>query len=200
MCGYGEGKKIIQKFVSKNIIYEGFDYCNALIDKIRKKNPHINIYKQDVTSFIPDKTYDVIILIGGLHHVPDYAEAVCKNLSKGLKKGGLFINFEPTNNNFAIKIIRDLIYKKNQLFDDKTERAFSLNELNGFYAAAGLHIEKQYYPGLIAYVLWYNPDAFPALNIGNEEIVNRIFNIEKKAYSNKIGRILSFCTFTILRK
>lgn len=198
MCGYGEGKKIVEKYINKNIVYEGFDYSDILIKKVKANIPDINIYKQDVTTFVPDKQYDIIILIGGLHHVPDYAGIICENLAKGLKKDGFFINFEPTSNNFIVKIVRNMIYRNNSLFDDMTERAFTLKELNRLYAA-GLQIEKQFYPGLLAYVLWYNPDAFPKLNLGNEKMVKLIFGLEKRLYLNVIGRLFSFSTFTILK-
>lgn len=200
MCGYGEGRKIISKFVTKNIDYEGFDYSDSLIQKVKDENPQINIYKQDVTTFSTDKKYDIIILLGGLHHVPDYAAKVCKNMSNALKPGGFFINFEPTNNNFVVAMVRNIIYKKNHLFDELTEHDFSLKELNDFYEKAGLRLYRQYYPGLLAYVLYYNPDAFPGLNIGGSQMVNRLFKLERRLYNNWFGRIFSFCTFSILQK
>ena len=144
--------------------------------------------------------YDIIILIGGLHHVPDYAETVCSNLSKSLKKGGYFINFEPTNNNIFVRCIRNLIYKKNHIFDECTERAFSLSRYNSMFINSGLTIYRQFFPGLLGYVLYYNPDAFPFLNKGTTITVDRIFDKECKYYASRFGRWMSFCTFSIFRK
>lgn len=200
MCGYGEGRKIVLENISPRIEYEGFDFNDLLIRKVKMKMPGINIYKQDITTFTTDKQYDLIILLGGLHHVPDYAGQICKNLSGALKTGGIFINFEPTNNNFMVSMIRSMIYNKNHLFDEQTERGFSLKELQKIYTDAGLRIYRQYFPGLLGYVLYYNPDAFSRLNIGRKRMVRMVFHAEKYLYGSFLGRLFSFCTFSILKK
>ncbi len=200
MCGYGEGKSFVERYISDNIDYEGFDFNETLIRKVKENFPDINIYKEDVTKFDTDKKYDIVILIGGLHHVPDYAEYVIKKIGKILKTGGVFINFEPTHNNIFIALARLFVYKLNAFFDDATEHDFSLGQLNNMYRAAGLRIYRQYYPGLLGYILWYNPDAFPLLNIGTESLVKRVFNFEKKLISGKYGRFVSFTTFSVLVK
>ena len=74
-----------------------------------------------------------------------------------LNKDGIFINVEPTYNNKIFKYLLAYIYKKNKNFDEKTERRFSLNELNDIYLSNGLKIKRQMYPGLLAYLLWNNP-------------------------------------------
>lgn len=200
MCGYGEGEKIIRTYLTENFAYEGFDYSDTLIQKAKENRPEINIYKQDVTKFHSSQKYDVIILLGGIHHVPDYAESVCRSLADALKKDGLFISFEPTNNNVFVQLVRNIIYRRNHLFDEGTERAFSLKQFNRIFTRNGLRVKKQYYPGLLSYILYYNPDAFPILNIGNEKTVECIFKVERRLYDNFIGRLFSFCTFSIFIK
>lgn len=44
------------------------------------------------------------------------------------------------------------------------------------------------YPGLLAYVLYYNPYAFPSLNKGSVKFVEFIFNCEKFLYTSAMGR------------
>lgn len=200
MCGYGEGKEIIEKYTGKSIIYEGFDYSDVLIEKVKNKTPDINIYKQDVTTFKSNKSYDIIILLGGLHHVPDFTDEILRNLHTSLNRGGIFINFEPTSNNSLYRWIRKKIYNKNHIFDEKTEHDFSLNELNKYYCKNDFKICKQFYPGLLSYILYYNPDAFPFLNIGGKRTVKFIFNIDKLFYQNIIGKVFSFCTLSFLEK
>ena len=201
MCGYGEGREIVEKYISEDIDYEGFDYSDVLVRKINDAFPEIKVFVQDVTRYHPEPdSYDIIILIGGLHHVPDSAKDVVKHLCRGLKEGGIFINFEPTSNNPFIKLARDIIYKRNHLFDEKTERAFTLREYNKMFEDAGMKIERQLYPGLLGYVMYYNPDAFPILNRGTVRTVDRIFAIERGLYTNIVGRTFSFCTLSIFRK
>lgn len=95
MCGYGEGRDIVKRFIVKDIEYEGFDYNDTLIEKVKKDNPDINIYKQDVTKFSTEKKFDIVILIGGLHHVHDYARDVVKNIGGMLKYGGYLLILNP---------------------------------------------------------------------------------------------------------
>lgn len=200
MCGYAEGRSIVMEHISPHIRYEGFDFNGVLIGKVKDQMPGVHVYRQDVTTFSTDRTYDLIILLGGLHHVPDFADRICANLADALKPDGLLISLEPTDNNGLTALIRSVIYKKNHIFDEQTERAFSLKELRKIYHDAGLMVYRQYYPGLFGYVLYYNPDAFPALNIGNKRMVRTVFHAEKYFYDSFLGRLFSFCTFTVLKK
>ena len=200
MCGYAEGKAIVENNISQNIYYEGFDYNDTLIANVRKTHPEINIFKQDVTTFQTEKKYDIIILIGGLHHVHACALKIVETLADALNPDGFFINFEPTHNNFLVALVRSIIYKKNDLFDETTEHDFSLQNINNIYTQSGFKIYKQYYPGILGYILFYNPDAFPLLNIGNMRLVRTVFHLEKRLYTSWFGKKLSFATFSILKK
>ncbi|MEW5822027.1 MAG: class I SAM-dependent methyltransferase [Cyanobacteriota bacterium] len=200
MCGFAEGKNIIEKSLNVEIKYTGFDYSDSMIGFVKDNSPDIDVYKMDITKFSSDKTYDIIILIGALHHVPDYTFQSIELLSESLNKGGYFINFEPTNNNYLFKIIREQIYKYNHIFDNETERAFELNELNDIFLSNNYKLIDQIYPGLLSYVLYYNPDAFPFLNIGNDSLVSLIFNIEKILFRSIIGKTFSFITISLWQK
>lgn len=206
MCGYGEGYKILINYLKKHhptlkFTYKGFDYSENLVNISNKNNPEINIEHKNILTY-SDKNYNcnLIILIGGLHHVYNHSMDAMKNVSTVLNTGGYFINFEPTNNNFIFQKIRELIYNKNTLFDDETEKAFSLIELNKIFKESGYELIDQIYPGLLGYILYYNPDAFPILNVGNNKIVRWLFNIEKKLFLTFLGKYLSFATLTVWKK
>ena len=47
MCGYSEGKKIIEKNINDVNYYEGFDYSSVLVKKVNKTSPKLNVYVQD---------------------------------------------------------------------------------------------------------------------------------------------------------
>ena len=201
MCGYAEGKQIVERYIASDFEYTGFDYSEVLLGEIRADQPELNVFLCDVTKYEPPKeSFDLIILIGGLHHVPDYAESVCEKLCGGLKKGGYFINFEPTNNNPLVALARCVVYKRNSLFDEETERAFSLRGYDRMFLRAGMSKDRQFFPGLLGYVLYYNPDAFPGLNLGTVKTVEGIFRFERRLYRSLIGRLFSFCTFTVWKK
>lgn len=197
MCGYSEGKKIIEKNVGPIDDYEGFDYSSVLVEKVNEMNPELNVYVQDITTFDSDKTYDIIIIIGGLHHVPSFCEEAVKNLRSNLKRDGHFIVLEPTHNNYIFRKVRERIYKKNELFDQQTEQAFVLKDLNDLFLKNGYGLKDQMYPGLLSYILFYNPDAFPWLNFGGKGLVKLLFNIDTLFFRNFIGRKLSFATLSI---
>lgn len=198
MCGFAEGKNILERYFSFDISYSGFDYSDAVINELKHSSSGSNIWQADVTTYEPEpEQYDIIILIGGLHHVPNDAENVVKTLARGLAPGGLFINLEPTYGNHLFKLVRDRIYKRNKIFDEQTERAFKVSELEQFFENAGLSKKRQYYPGLIAYVLFYNPYAFPFLNIGGKRAVDIVFRLDRLFMHNSLGRTLSFATLGI---
>ncbi len=199
MCGYTEGLKVLSR-TELDIQYNGFDYSEEIVNHLNATSPELNVFHGDVTKFEPKEKYDVIILIGGLHHIPNFAGQAVQNLSRCLNPNGVFINLEPTHGNPLSKSIREYIYKKNEIFDHDTERDFSVRELESFFEEAGLENQLKFYPGLLAYVLYYNPYAFPLLNKGSEKTVETIFNCEKVFYESFIGRALSFCTLTVWRK
>ena len=200
MCGYAEGKGILEEHLNGNIEYEGFDNCDTCLDIAHRADPCVKVYKMDATKFKAGKKYDLVILIGGLHHIPDFAKDFVGTIHEILNKGGYFINFEPTHDNSFYKIIRELIYKKNPMFDSQTEKGFALSHLNGIYSSFGFKIIDQIYPGLLSYILYFNPEAFIFLNIGNKWSMRLVFNIEKIFFKNIVGRKLSFATLTLLQK
>lgn len=201
MCGTGSGRLVLKNvFGQIDIDYDGFDYSDEIIEIAKKQNPEYHFFQQDVNFFSTEKKYDIIMLLSGLHHVPDNAGQIMKNLQKCLKPGGYFISIEPTYNNSVARFISNKVYKHSKFYDYETERRFSLKELNSFFSEAGYSIEKQIYPGLLAYLLWfYNP--YPRLlKIGNKNTVKRFFRMEHRLYSNWFGKKYSVATFTILKK
>jgi SAM-dependent methyltransferase len=200
MCGYSEGKLILESFSGAVFDYTGFDYSRPLVEEAKTRHPECNIFVSDVTKFEGKEKYDLVILIGGLHHVFSHTADVLARLHNALTPGGYFINLEPTQDNFVFKRIRDRIYEKNELFDADTERAFDLDDLNKRYLEAGFTVVDQMYPGLLTYVMYYNPDAFPGLNIGNTTVVSTLFSLERHFYRSWIARKLSFATLSLLRR
>ncbi len=200
MCGFAEGRKILSQALGADFQYHGFDYSDSVVEDLQRSDPSINVEQADVTSFDTDQRFDIIILIGGLHHVPDNAAEVVRNMARLLKPGGIFINLEPTHGNPITRWVRDAIYQRNSLFDQETERAFAVEELQSMFEAAGLSHKLMTFPGLLTYILYYNPDAFPALNKGGVAWVQRLYALERPLYQTRIARWLSFATLSIWQK
>jgi SAM-dependent methyltransferase len=201
MCGYADGKRILERRLRTEFSYQGFDYSENVIDRLRSLDPTLNVSRADVTTFEPSReSYDLIILLGGLHHVPEAAPDVVVKLAAALRPGGVLINLEPTNGNPITRRIRERIYESNSLFDEKTERAFAVDALLRMFRTTGLESVDVLYPGLISYVLYYNPDAFPRLNRGGAWAVRLTFALDRLVIRSALARILSFATLTIWRK
>ena len=171
-----------------------------MVDYVRKKHSDMDVQVQDVTTFRADRAYDVVYIIGGLHHVHKYTAKVMANIANSLVPGGLFINFEPTHNNILFSAIRKAIYIKNSFFDQETERGFTTKELDKMACECSLQPVRQIYPGLLAYVLWYNPDAFPLLNRGSIDFARKVINLESRLWSTQFARFFSFATLSCYRK
>lgn len=201
MCGMAEGEAMLRTHLTSQFDYFGFDYSESMVQQARSCRPELSIEWNDVTTFrAGGEAFDLIILIGGLHHVYSHAEAVLSNLNRSLRPGGYFLSFEPTHHNWLARRVRERIYNKNDLFDADTEQGFEYRDLERYFRNSGYEKVGEASPGLLAYVLYYNPDAFPALNVGSELLVKLIFGLDRLFWRNAVGRKLSFATLGLWRK
>lgn len=200
MCGFGDGADILAEHLKAPFDYAGFDYSDEVVRRVRQARPEACIWQQDVSTFTENETYDVVIVLGGLHHVPHVAPQVVASLSRALRPGGYFISLEPTHGNALFRQVRERVYRRNQLFDHGTERAFGVTELFAMFEKVGMRRIRAIYPGLLAYVLYYNPDAFPRLNFGSQSVVRFLWSLEKPFVETPIARALSFATLSLWRK
>lgn len=198
MCGMAEGYEILKMSNKGEFQYFGFDYSETMVEIARRDKPQLRVEWGDVTTFTsPIPPVDLIILIGGLHHVYSRTADVIANLTKALKPGGYFLSFEPTHNNWLARRARQRIYKSNSLFDNDTEQGFDRDELLGHFKRAGYEKVDEVSPGLAAYVFYYNPDAFPALNVGGSGLVKALFWLDRFFWVNWLGRKMTFATITL---
>lgn len=202
MCGLGEGHDILRRHLyRRDFSYLGFDYSLPMVEAARACRPELDFEHQDVSTFAADgDSWDLVVLIGGLHHVYARCEAVIEGLSAALRPGGYFLNFEPTHACWLTRSVRDRIYARNALFDPATEQGFELDDLDGLFRRQGYRKVDQVYAGLAAYVLYYNPDAFPGLNLGGERAVRTAFWFDRLIWRRALGRKLAFATITLWQK
>jgi len=201
MCGMGEGYSILNANLTTHFDYLGFDYSESMVNLARNHNPDLKIETNDVTTYqASGNLFDLIILVGGLHHVYSRTQEVLINLRKSLRPGGFFVSFEPTHNNWFARRIRHRIYESNDLFDADTEQGFEYSDLDLYFKRAGYVKVDEAYPGLLAYILYYNPDAFPSLNVGGKFLVKGLFALDRLFWSGWIGRKLTFATMSIWKR
>lgn len=200
MCGMAEGYEILKSNTAAHFDYIGFDYSETMVEIAKRDKPGLRVEWGDVTSFIsPVNPVDLVILIGGLHHVYSRTDDAIRQMTTALKPGGLFLSLEPTHDNWLARRVRQKIYESNSLFDKDTEQGFERDDLLAHFRNAGYELVDEVSPGLLAYILYYNPDAFPALNVGRTGLVDRIFAMDRIFWTNAIGRKLSFATISLWR-
>jgi len=201
MCGLSEGNQIITQYLTPDINYTGFDYSEAMVQSARQKHPDAVIEWRDATSYHHQgDLFDWVVLIGGLHHVFSVSGDVVCRLRDSLHKGGYFLNFEPTHNCWITRKVRQIIYKRNEIFDEGTEQGFDLGNLDAQFENAGFEKVDQVFPGLVSYILYYNPDAFPMLNIGGERLVRITFWFDHLIWRTLLAKKLSFATITLWKR
>jgi SAM-dependent methyltransferase len=201
MCGFADGLDILTEHMpGQKIEYQGYDYSERMVEKVQTLRPGVVVWQADATTYQPPAEYDLVILLGALHHVYANVDAAARNICHAVKPGGYLINLEPTHGNPLTKAIRDRIYRKNELFDHQTEQAFGVGELESLFMSNGMKQEAAMYPGLLSYILYYNPDAFPGLNIGGHRMVRATFCLDQLAMHNVAGRALSFATLSLWQK
>lgn len=200
MCGAGDGYALLAKHLQFEISYEGFDLSAAMIEAARARHPAACIAQADVTRFRPKSVYDLVLILGGLHHVPHAATQVVATLSRAVRPGGYFLSWEPTHGNAVVEAIRERIYQRNAVFESDSERAFAVRELCDMFESAGFRLVDIMYPGLLGYVLYYNPDAFPMLNVGTPALVRALWALERPFMRTWLARKLSFATLSLWQR
>jgi len=139
-------------------------------------------------------------LDSAFHHIPAFVNEVLPRLNEALRDGGYFVSFEATHNNFIFQKMRERIYTKNSVFENETEEAFEYNKLHRMFRKNNFILVDELHAGLLSYILYYNPEAFPWLNIGGATLVKLLFRLDGLFMRNLIGRKLSFATMSLWKK
>jgi 2-polyprenyl-3-methyl-5-hydroxy-6-metoxy-1,4-benzoquinol methylase len=89
--------------------YLGIDYAGELIDAAQKRHQKKNVRFQctDVDKFESDQKFDVILMIGVLHHIPE-VQSTLRRLKSFLKPNGVLVANEPRKGNLLISGLRAL--------------------------------------------------------------------------------------------
>lgn len=126
----GEGKAIIdisQKIKEKdisNIELEGIDLVKMFDDY--ESLPFLNLKVQSLSNWIPNKEYDLITCIHGLHYIGNKLELIQKSIC-ALKEGGIFIanlDLENIKSISGESLKKDLkqLFRKNKVDYDSRKR------------------------------------------------------------------------------
>ncbi|MCK5005013.1 MAG: methyltransferase domain-containing protein, partial [Candidatus Aminicenantes bacterium] len=117
--------------------FTGIDFSGGLVDlaKSTHKSPDVKFIKADLYKYEPGKKFDLIIIIGVLHHMVDIPLSlkVCKGL---LKPGGIIAVNEPQGANIIVGFVRMLRSKFDRTYSSDQEE-MNRKELVGLFTEAG---------------------------------------------------------------
>ena len=133
-CGAGFSAEYLK---GKYINYTGIDYSENLIKYAKKHNDYIGAKFEclNVNDFNSDLKFDVVLMIGVLHHMPE-PEKVIKSLSRILKPDGIIVVNEPQAGNPIIGLLRKIRKKiDNNYSTDQVE--FNEEEIYSMFEKCG---------------------------------------------------------------
>lgn len=150
-------RALISKFPKIRIV--GYDISEKACTDYHS-NTNCESFQIDLTKKFESKTkYDVIIIIGGLHHCIADLPTTFHNIANMLKPKGLLLMVEP-NKNFILQYLRDLWYKTDKkYFDYKTESALDHDQLMSI-ANKWFALDDIWYMGGPAHLLILNSLIF----------------------------------------
>lgn len=96
-----------------DVTYTGVDLEKEYIEFARRSYPLLNFEVGDVLEWGGDKSYDVVVVTGGLHHLPyDRQASFVLKVSSLIKQGGLAIIADPYIDNYSCESERKLAAAK----------------------------------------------------------------------------------------
>lgn len=134
-CGAGFSAKYLEGLYSK---YVGIDYSENLIQYARQYNSVKNatFLVDNIKEYKTDYKYDLIFLIGAVHHFDD-AEATLSKIIELLQPKGWIVANEPQLANPLINVARLLRKKFDTKYSDR-QHYFTYSEFFKLYKGLGL--------------------------------------------------------------
>lgn len=112
---------------------------------------------------IADDSLDLVVCRGGLHHLPDMA-AMIREVHRALRKGGIFLAFDPCDDLRVVRWLRRAMYLAFSFFDEEHERGLTSHELRTAFAAGGFAVKEMRKFGFVGYaVSGIEAHLFPGL-------------------------------------
>jgi 2-polyprenyl-3-methyl-5-hydroxy-6-metoxy-1,4-benzoquinol methylase len=118
--------------------YTGIDYSKELINLAQQRNQHENVkfHTSDFFDFSSESVYDVVFMIGVLHHMSDLCAALRKSIAL-LKPGGFLVVNEPQSANRIFQTLRHIRSKMDNSYSTEQEQ-FDATELQALFRESGL--------------------------------------------------------------
>ncbi len=185
-CGTGEAFELFEDAIDSGI---GVDVSAAMLARAEQAfdNPRLSFVQGDATRLpLPDDSFDTVLMLGGIHHVPD-REALFGQVFRILRPGGRFVWREPVSDFWLWKALRAVVYRLSPMLDHETERPLTWQETVPVLEAAGFSEVTWRTCGFVGFCLFMNSDVL---------FVNRAFRFVPgiRGLTRAFARFDDWCT------
>ena len=134
-CGAGFGAEYLRGRYNE---YIGIDHSQRLIEMAARENSGEGVHFEatSVADFGPPGRFDLIFMVGVLHHLEDVARSM-ETMAQWLEPGGYLVANEPQPANPLIRAARRARARIDGSYDGK-QKQISAGELSALFEGAGL--------------------------------------------------------------
>ena len=155
MCGGGQAARFLME---RNATVTGLDISEQQAGYFKLRQPGAEVICGSILdSGIPDASFDIVSVVGGIHHMPPHIDETIVEIHRILKPDGYFCFMEPHSESIA-EIFRSTWYKYDPLFA-KNEAAISMRKLRGTFADRFEFVRENYF-GNFGYLFVLNSMVF----------------------------------------
>ena len=145
-CGSGVFTSILAK---KGFTCVGVDIAHGLTSLGHQLYPGIGFLTADIEALpVQDGSFDGVLLSGVIHHLPD-PRACAREVRRTLKRGGVFMAFDPNRMNPFMYLYRD---RSSPFYSSKgvteNERPIIAAEVRKVFSEAGFDVRTAFVSGL----------------------------------------------------
>lgn len=155
MCGGGQATEYLLNRQSKVI---GLDISPQQTANFKRRHNQADVLCASIlNSGIASESFDIVSVVGGIHHMPPHTNESILEIHRILKPGGYFCFMEPHSESLA-EIARKAWYKRDSLFAEN-EAAVNMSKLRKDFQDY-FNLKHEHYLGNFGYLLVLNSMVF----------------------------------------
>jgi SAM-dependent methyltransferase len=163
-CGRGEALGLLEDRIDTGI---GVDISLSMLEAAAARLPRrFDLVQGDATRLpLADASLDSVLMVGGIHHVPDRA-GLFGEVARILRPGGRFLWREPVSDFWLWRALRAVVYRVSPTLDADHERPLLYRETAPVLESAGLALRTWRTLGFLGFCVLMNSDVL---------VLNRVF-------------------------